>query len=332
MKLSIRSPEELVASVPHLLGFNPTDSLVLVPLTPDLPVARVDLPTSARERERAWDSIGHVYARYAQPTSRVAIVTFTSDVAYGDRLSQDFALRLDGVGVGALIRLGATDTVWIDLETHTGGPLDTATRDRLAAQTVLNGMTQPAPSRTSLADSLLGDRHPITEHLADARAHAAVSSPRAETTFATQQLQAFHTDGKRLDNPTATRFLVALESIPIRDRIWEDINPRTATSHIALWSDLTRRAPDSLRAAPATLLAFASWLKGNGALAWCALDQVPLDKPYNAAHLVTAIVQNGIHPHEWTALTTNTSDVSHRLEAVTTTQARTQPGPPPPGI
>ncbi len=332
MKLSIRSPEELVASVPHLLGFNPTDSLVLVPLTPDLPVARVDLPTTARQREQAWDSIGHVYARHAQPTSRVAILTFTSDVDYGDRLSQDFALRLAGVGVATPIRLGATDTAWIDLDTHTAGLLDTATRDRLAAQTVLHGMTQPARSRTSLAHSLVGDRQPITDRLTDARAHAAGSSPRVETAFAIQQLRAFHTHGTRLPDPTATRFLIALESIDIRDQIWEDINPHTATSHIALWSDLTRRAPDSLRAAPATLLAFASWLKGNGALAWCALDQVPHDKPYNAAHLVTAIVQHGIHPREWTACAATASEVSHRLEAVTATQTRTQPGPPPPGI
>lgn len=53
MNLSVRSPEELVVAIPHLLGFNPTESLVLVPLAPELPVVRVDLPTSAREREQA---------------------------------------------------------------------------------------------------------------------------------------------------------------------------------------------------------------------------------------------------------------------------------------
>lgn len=104
-----------------------------------------------------------------------------------------------------------------------------------------------------------------------------------------------------------------------------------ATSHIALWSDLTRRAPDSLRAAPATMLAFASWLKGNCALAWCALDQVPRDKPYDAARLVTAVVQNGVDPREWAALIATARDVSQRIEALST-QARTQTSPPPPGF
>lgn len=56
----------------------------------------------------------------------------------------------------------------------------------------------------------------------------------------------------------------------------------SASSHVAFWTDLTRRAPDEVRAAPASLLAFAGWLSGHGALAWCALDQVPADKPYEA--------------------------------------------------
>jgi hypothetical protein len=101
------------------------------------------------------------------------------------------------------------------------------------------------------------------------------------------------------------------------------MNTHTATSHVTLWSDLTRRAPDSLRAAPATMLAFASWLKGNGTLAWCALDQVPRDKPYVAAHLVTAVVQNGVHPRRWASLTTTAPDVSQRIEALSA-HARTR--------
>src|SRR3546814_10654640 len=55
------------------------------------------------------------------------------------------------------------------------------------------------------------------------------------------------------------------------------------TSHMALWNDLTRRAPDEVRAAPASMLGFASWLHGDGAKAWCALDQVPADRPYSMA-------------------------------------------------
>ena len=76
------------------------------------------------------------------------------------------------------------------------------------------------------------------------------------------------------------RVAVAVESTPTRDRLWLDMNRGNAGSHVALWTDMTKRAPDEVRAAPASMLGFASWLSGHGALAWCALDQVPRDKPY----------------------------------------------------
>lgn len=77
------------------------------------------------------------------------------------------------------------------------------------------------------------------------------------------------------------------------------MNRDTVASHVALWTDMTRRAPDEVRAAPASLLGFASWLSGHGAVAWCALEQVPQDKPYALAGLVAAAVQSGMHPREW---------------------------------
>ena len=47
------------------------------------------------------------------------------------------------------------------------------------------------------------------------------------------------------------------------------------------------------------MLGFASWLRGDGATAWCALDQVPADRPYSMAAIVASALQNGLHPREW---------------------------------
>ena len=44
MAVNIKGVDELAAVVPHLLGYQPTESLVVVPLRPGPPVARVDLP------------------------------------------------------------------------------------------------------------------------------------------------------------------------------------------------------------------------------------------------------------------------------------------------
>lgn len=48
MTLSIHSPDELIAVIPHMLGFKPGESIVFVPMRSDLPVARMDIPTSPR--------------------------------------------------------------------------------------------------------------------------------------------------------------------------------------------------------------------------------------------------------------------------------------------
>lgn len=166
---------------------------------------------------------------------------------------------------------------------------------------MLAGRAQPANNRDALAASLIGDREPVAQLLPETRVDSAQSTPRREGPWALGRLQQFHADGVRLADGEAARLLVAVESIPIRDALWNDIGRDNAATHVALWTDLTARAPDEVRAAPASLLGFAAWQSGNGAMAWCALDQVPKNRPYALAGLVAAAVQDGMHPREWEA-------------------------------
>ena len=176
-----------------------------------------------------------------------------------------------------------------------------AARVRVVAMTVLSGRTQPAASRDSLAESLVGDREPVARLLPESRTTARANTAKLEGHWAHDRVQRFHRDGLRLDDKDAATLLVAVESIPIRDRLWLDMTRGNAASHVALWTDMTKRAPDEVRAAPASLLAFGSWVSGHGAMAWCALDHVPKDKPYALANLIAAAVQTGMHPREWEA-------------------------------
>jgi hypothetical protein len=306
MMLSVRTPDELIAAIPHLLGFQPKESIVFLPIRSDLPVARVDLPTTARDRDVVWNSIRDTFSRYAQPGSSVGIVCLTADRQLADRIAEDFSARLDTIGIGTLVRVWADDRHWSDLDTRLTGILTAEARDRVAAMTVLGGRPQPAVSRESLATSLVGDREPIAKLLLEAREASDASTPRAEARWAVGRLHRFHDDGVRLSDIDAARLLVSIDSIPIRDNLWSDISRETVASHVALWTDMTRRAPDDVRAAPASMLGFAGWLSGHGALAWCALDQVPRDKPYSLAALVAASVQSGMHPREWEAIKSQT--------------------------
>ena len=54
----------------------------------------------------------------------------------------------------------------------------------------------------------------------------------------------------------------------------------TRSDHVELWTDLLRRAPDDLAgAARPRCSAFAAWLAGHGALAWCAVDRCRGGRP-----------------------------------------------------
>jgi hypothetical protein len=301
MTLSIRNPDELVAAIPHLLRFKPQESIVFVPMRSDLPVARVDLPTNPRDQELVWRSIRDGLARYAQPGTSVGIVCVTADRQQADLVGREFAERLNTIGIDTHLLLWADETRWADLVTGDMGLQTDAARDRVAAMTVLSGRPQPAASRDSLAESLVGDREPVAKLLPETRESARENTAKLEGRWALGRVQRFHRDGVRLDDQDAARLLVAVESIPTRDRLWLDMSRSNAASHVALWTDMTRRAPDEVRAAPASLLAFGSWLSGHGAMAWCALDQVPEGKPYALANLVAAAVQGGMHPREWEA-------------------------------
>ncbi len=304
MGLVVRSPDELLAAVPHVLGFKPEESIILVPFGPGLPITRVDLPNTARDREEVWDALSGPYGRHARPGASVGIVCVTADRRSAELASQHLSNRLETLGITTHLRLWADGERWREFNSGATGLQTQEAAERIASTTVLAGVVQPAASRAYLAASLVGDREPIAQVLEAARAKAAraevvSSSPGAELDWALDRLEQFHADGNRLSDVDGARMLVALETISTRDALWEDMSTQNTASHIALWSDLTRRAPDEVRAAPASMLGFASWLRGDGAKAWCALDQVPADRPYSMAAIVASALQNGLHPREW---------------------------------
>ena len=299
MDLVVQSPDELLAAMPHVLGFKPEESIILVPFGPGLPITRVDLPKTARDREEVWAALSGPYSRHARPGARVGIVCITEDGRNAELASQHLSNHLDTVGITTHLRLWANGERWREFNSGATGLQTQATAEGIAAKTVLTGAAQPAANRASLAASLVGDRNPIAQALPQAWAAAAASSPSLERERALDRLEQFHFDGNRLSDVDGARMLVALETVSTRDALWEGMSSQNAASHMALWTDLTRRAPDEVRAAPASMLGFASWLRGDGAKAWCALDQVPADRPYSMAAIVASALQNGLHPREW---------------------------------
>lgn len=243
MSLSIHSPDELIAAIPHMIGFKPHESIVLVPIRSDLPTARIDLPTTPRAEELAWRSIRDGMSRYARHGAAVGIVCFTTERQRADLVGREFAERLDTIGIETHLLLWADETRWADRVTGDTGLQTDDARERVATMTVLAGRPQPAPTRDNLAQSLVGDREPVAALLAETRANITASTVQAEARWAVSRVQQFQRDGVRLDDADAARLLVAVEAIPVRDQVWLGMTRGNAVSHVALWSDMTKRAP-----------------------------------------------------------------------------------------
>lgn len=322
--LTIKTPADLLAVVPFVLGFHPQDSLVL--LTSDATArqlhARIDLPHDPDESRAVCEQLRTAVRRSG--TARVALVAYSEDhcLALDAVCALDAVLAADGVEVVAAVR--ADGERWYSLDgcddaccPWEGTPYDVSAHP-VTAQGVLDGRVT-FRSREELADSLVGTDCEATEAVAGAadvaarRQEAASRTPLGmpdpvgarrhlvtEGLWVQDRIARYLATGEPLDAAEAGRLLVALVDLEIRDVAWAAMTRRNARVHVELWRDLVRRTPLDQAAAPAALLAFAAWLAGDGALAWCALDRCQQAEPgYGLAGLLTQALVSAVDPATW---------------------------------
>jgi hypothetical protein len=99
---------------------------------------------------------------------------------------------------------------------------------------------------------------------------------------------------------------VVVGHLPVRDHAWWRIDsmdsPARLAPHIALWLDVLRRAEPELAAPPASLLGFAAWRAGEGAVASIAVARaLEADPEYPMAQLLDQALRHGLSPEEWEA-------------------------------
>jgi hypothetical protein len=108
-----------------------------------------------------------------------------------------------------------------------------------------------------------------------------------------------YADGGRLTDDELARLTLLLVHVDVRDLCWARITVAgdRLDAHLQLWRDVTRRARADLVAAPATLLAYASWRSGNGALAWIAVQRALETNPaYSLARLLGQALDRALPP------------------------------------
>ena len=150
--LKITGPGELIAAVPHVMGFKPEESVLLVPSRAQGPWARLD-------QQYTDDDIVDAALVLAAPFLRdqldVAVICFTHDRAAAERTCQALT-RLMGDQVLVAPKLWVTGDQWTDLATGATRQMDDQVRTRMAAESVFQGRRMPAASREAIRQNLRG--------------------------------------------------------------------------------------------------------------------------------------------------------------------------------
>jgi Domain of unknown function (DUF4192) len=321
----ITSPSDLLALVPTALGFHPEHSLVLVVTAGDVGQmhARVDLPHDDEEDETA-EVLDIVLAAVRKAKAhQVVVIAYCDDEHLAEDLVDVLLERLEALDVDVLWAVRADGERWYSLDLISacapddGVPYDVSSHP-ITAQAVLDGRVT-FDSRSDLADSLVGTDLDAIEAVqegvdeavrglaADSRHPLGMESPEGlrahlmtEGYWVRQRVRRYVQTGEPLDNAEAGRLVAATVNIDVRDVAWAEMTRADARAHVELWRDIVRRTPPDLLAAPAALLAFAAWLAGEGALAWCAVERChEVDPDYSMATLVSQALVAALHPSAW---------------------------------
>ena len=308
-----RSPTDLIAVVPAVLGFHPQDSIVLLTFGPPGGAfhARVDLPVETSEQGVVTSML--VNAVLSNGVRRAAVILYTDDVEAARAQSLLLVGQLLELGVDVIEVLRVDDGLWhrvpedgspgtaYELETHP-----------FTAQRVYQGQVVHR-DREELADSLVGtDEDDAVEVALAATRYADLVAAsggsgepvhgflRTEARWLQRRIRSRLDDPVQLDPADAGRLLVLASLVPTRDVAWAEITRETSETHVELWRELVRRSPGELRPGPSSLLAFAAWQHGDGALAWCAIDRcLEVDPDYSMAHLVAGLLTRAVPPTVW---------------------------------
>ncbi|MDP3890150.1 DUF4192 domain-containing protein [Nocardioides sp.] len=306
---TLRTPEDLLALVPTLFGFGPTESLVVIGIGGDPGVhARVDLPDDADAAEQAAESFVTALARVE--CGRACLVAYAADSSAAREAVAAVAARLDEAGVRVEVGMRTDGAryalLFADGAEGTEVPYDVAGHP-LIAEAVYEGRVLHH-DREALAATLVPD--PTAVAAVETAAHRYLDrlgmgrDADAEVRWTSHTVRK-HLEAGTVPGPSETgRLLVAMAvDLRARDALWVETDRESAAAVVDLTRHLACSAPADLRAAPAALLAFAAWLAGDGALAWCGLDVCQQVRPdYSMAGLVAHALEKGLPPTVWAAM------------------------------
>jgi Domain of unknown function (DUF4192) len=318
------SPATLLAVVPHLLGFIPQASVVVIGTAPPRSRIRVtlryDLPDPPGVGAAA-DLAVHAAAVIGSQRLDGAVAVGYGPEALVTPVAEIMLAEFSGAGIELQEFLRVQDDrywsyvcrneaccpaagVPLDPDLHSaaaladvGGPVLASRADLAARVAPLGGIAaesmRQATRRAEQHVARLLGKVRKSSRLGAARQMIAAEGLAAVGAMITR----YRAGGRFTSDDEIARITVALRDLRVRDDAWARMDPEHAEAHLRLWTDVVRRAQPGYVAAPAALLAFLAWQSGHGALANVALDRALADDPrYSMATLLRQVITAGAPP------------------------------------
>jgi hypothetical protein len=311
---TLTSPHDLLAAIPFLIGYHPTDSLVLVSIKDDAVgmAMRVDYPTDAQ------DEIFDLYARHisADEAEGALIVAYQpTDRVDGDDVLARVTAGLSRAGIAIYESILISDGNYRSLICHDllccpigGRPIPPLDSSRIAAESVMAGHQMPFASLGELSDSvranLLAHEEQWQERVAasgvDPKSADLNAMQRDGATAIVDLAQDFISFGHSEDHDLIAHVLGRLSDIQVRDFALGCHDLENFQSYRAMWLHLLRCAPTGYIAPVATLVSAICYENGDGALARQGLDRAFEDDPqYSLASLLRRVFSAGWPPESF---------------------------------
>jgi hypothetical protein len=308
---TVKTPHDLLAAVPFLIGYHPTDSLVLISVKSDsLEMAmRVDFPINPPEG--AYQLLAsHLKRDHAEGALLVAYEPKGSDL--GPEVLRNAADAVAALEIPIrelmLVRNGRWKSLICSDEKccpPDGNPIEDFENSRITAEQVANGKVLPFLDSEGLTHSISP-----TLFAKDINWNAQVIGfridPEATNLNELQRDGAesvllladfYMQNGFCKDYDLIARVLGRLTDVQVRDFALGCHDEKSLNAYWAMWRDLLRIAPPKFVAPVASLFAAIAYENGEGALAQRALDRAIEDEPeYSLARLLRRVFSSGWPP------------------------------------
>ena len=308
---TVKTPHDLLAAVPFLIGYHPTDSLVLISVKSDsLEMAmRVDFPINPPEG--AYQLLAaHLKQDHAEGALLVAYEP--ADCDFGPEVLRNAADAVAALDIPIrelmLIRNGRWKSMICSDESccpPDGNPIEDFHNSRITAEQVANGKVLPFLDSEGLTHSIAP-----TIFARDINWNAQVIGFRIDPEA--NNLNELQRDGAESvllladfyiqqgfckDYDLIARVLGRLTDVQVRDFALGCHSDQTLNAYWAMWRDLLRIAPPKFVAPVASLFAAIAYENGEGALAHRALDRAIEDEPeYSLSRLLRRVFSSGWPP------------------------------------